>query len=252
MPQPFLGPFPSEPSPRRDRAPLSRPLASLQSSTRVQDRASRGLVTGGFTDARAHARWPGSPADYGLPFGAPKRASRSPWTTTDGLAPYRRLHLLRSFLPPADPFTSTGVAPTRRPLLSWAFAPPEPSPPTSRILGPARACARTPTPPAGFVARPKGPLDPSSQVSPPRNVEHRDELVGSFQPPSGPARAASRRRSSSLGLGAPGAPGDLTLGVSEYVRSGVPPRRSPALLGFPTSSSASQLWNALDPGLSFC
>lgn len=70
MPQPFLGPllplsraFP----PQRSRAPLEAACSLAVIHPRV-DRADRGLVAAGFADARARARWPVSPDDYGLPF----------------------------------------------------------------------------------------------------------------------------------------------------------------------------------------
>jgi hypothetical protein len=57
------GILPSEFSPRRDHVPLSRPLAPLQLSTRVQERTARGLITTGFPDAHAFTQLPGSPDD---------------------------------------------------------------------------------------------------------------------------------------------------------------------------------------------
>jgi len=81
--------LPSEVSPRENRAPLSRPLAPLQSSTSAQRRAFRVLIAACFTDSHARAQLPGSPDDYGLPFHAPKRASRSPWNPSDRTAPSR-------------------------------------------------------------------------------------------------------------------------------------------------------------------
>jgi hypothetical protein len=64
---------PSESSPRRSRAPLSRPLAPLQLSTDVLNRAARDLITARFTDSHAFTQLPGSPDDYELPFVAPER-----------------------------------------------------------------------------------------------------------------------------------------------------------------------------------
>jgi hypothetical protein len=68
MPQPFLGFLPSEPSPHRDRVPLSRPLAPLQSSTDVLDSSPSQPFTPGFPDVHALAQLPGSPGGYGFPF----------------------------------------------------------------------------------------------------------------------------------------------------------------------------------------
>jgi len=66
------GILPSECSPRRSRAPLSGPLASLQLSTDVLNRAARDLITARFTDSHAFTQLPGSPDDYELPFVAPE------------------------------------------------------------------------------------------------------------------------------------------------------------------------------------
>jgi hypothetical protein len=58
------------------------------------------------------ATWlPTSPDDYGLPFGMPRRASRSPWTSGSGVTSYRRLHPLRSLVPPANPFAPAQISP---------------------------------------------------------------------------------------------------------------------------------------------
>jgi hypothetical protein len=82
---------PSELSPRKNRAPLSGPLAPLPFSTRVQERATRGLVSGGFAQLRrASAPSPGSPVAYDLPFGEPEPTSRSVWTSSGGDRPLPR------------------------------------------------------------------------------------------------------------------------------------------------------------------
>jgi hypothetical protein len=132
------GILPSECSPRENRAPLSRPLASLWSSTSVLNRTAQDLITAGFPDSHTCARLPCSPDDYELPFVTPKRASRSPWVSNDGTDSFRQLHPLRSLYPPASPFASARVAPNRRSLLSWVSAPPEHSPSTPWILYPPR------------------------------------------------------------------------------------------------------------------
>jgi hypothetical protein len=114
---------PSELSPREGRVPLSRPLAPLRLSTEVQKRVVAGLIASGFTDFHAFAQSPGSPRDYGFPFCMPKPASRSPWTADGGIAPYPRLHPLRSVYPSTSPFAKTRVTPSLRPILS-RFLPP--------------------------------------------------------------------------------------------------------------------------------
>lgn len=98
---------PSELSPRKNRVPLSRPLAPLQLSTGVQECTVLRLITSGFTDSHAFAQLPGSPSDYELPFDEPKLASRSFWARDSGITPFRQLHLLRSFTPLANPFATT-------------------------------------------------------------------------------------------------------------------------------------------------
>jgi hypothetical protein len=132
------GILPSECSPHENRAPLSRPLAPLRSSTSVQKRTAQDLITVGFPDSHTYARLPCSPNDYELPFVTPKRASRSPWVSNDGTDSFRQLHPLRSLDPPMSPFASVRVAPNRRSLLSWVSAPPEHSPFTPWILDPPR------------------------------------------------------------------------------------------------------------------
>jgi hypothetical protein len=68
-----------------------------------------------------------------------KRASRSPWISCRGIAPFRQLHLLRSFTPSSKSVHDwLGFPLTRRPILSWVSAPLELSPSTPRILDPSR------------------------------------------------------------------------------------------------------------------
>jgi len=87
------GILPSEHFPHKDRGPLSRPLAPLQLSTSVLKCAGAWPFAPGFTDVHAFTRLPGSPDDYGRPFGRPRPASRLP------RARAQRNHLV----PPASP-----------------------------------------------------------------------------------------------------------------------------------------------------
>jgi len=64
---------PSESSPHRNRAPLSRPLTPLRSSTNVPTRRLSHLIAAGFLDSHAFTRLPDSPDDYELPFHPPRR-----------------------------------------------------------------------------------------------------------------------------------------------------------------------------------
>ena len=73
MPQPFLGSSLQSIPFNRSRAPLSGPLAPLQLSTDVLNRAVQDLITARFTDSHAFTQLPGSPDDYELPFDAPER-----------------------------------------------------------------------------------------------------------------------------------------------------------------------------------
>jgi hypothetical protein len=85
------------------------------------------------------------------------------------------------------------------------------------------------------------PLEPGEAFPTPKC---REPLVGSTRSPSRPDRTTSRRRSYSLDLGPAGqARRFLILGASEYEKSGFSPKRSPALLGFLSSSTTSRLWN---------
>jgi hypothetical protein len=184
---------PAELSPRRDRVPLSRPLASWQSFTNVRRRAARRLVTTGFPDAHAEAQLPGSPGDYELPFHEPRPASRSLWTPNTGAVSFRQLHLLRSFVPPANPFTPTRVAPSRRPLLSWSLRPSE-SLPDPRNLDPPRPESLSTRLLPQDPARYREDRQPSRSGEPSPPPKQRIALVGSLRPPSGPSRTASRRQ----------------------------------------------------------
>jgi len=133
--------LPTELSPRKDRAPLSRPLAPLRSSTRRTKDAPLGPYRLRFLRRPRPRRSSQDPPQTmdSLSARPEDPASRSPWVTTDGVAPARQLHPLRSFTPSANPFASTQVALRRRPLLSWASAPPATKPTKPRSLEPARA-----------------------------------------------------------------------------------------------------------------
>jgi len=175
-------------------------------------------------------------------------ASRLPWD------PQQRSH----FIPSASPTsklrslyesvrTSSGC-PSLAAVTLLGFLPSEAF--SSRASGPRPARALRPehaSSPEGSDSRPRGPRDPPDRVRPPRH-ECRGCLVDSFRSPSGSACTASRRRPYSLGLGHPRqAWRSLTLGAFKYVESGVSPKRSPAPLGFPTSSTTSRLRRRQQP-----
>jgi len=95
----------------------------VQLSTSVLKRTVQRLITVSFPDAHAYAQWPGSPLGYRFPFHEPKPVFRSPWTLSGGIVPFRQLHLLRSFPPLANPFTSTKGFPSVDGRCSPGFLP---------------------------------------------------------------------------------------------------------------------------------
>jgi hypothetical protein len=114
-----------------------RSLASLWLSSGVLRRTTRVLVADGFPDAHAFTQLPGSPADYGLPFHAPRHASRSPWVSRRGTASFHQHHPLRSFDPSCESVRDWVGSPlSNRPIPSWVSAPLELCPSTPRILDP--------------------------------------------------------------------------------------------------------------------
>lgn len=121
-----------------------RSLASLRLSSGVLRRTVRVLVTDGFPDVHAFTQLPGSPADYELPFHAPKHASWSLWVSRRGAASFHQHHPLRSFHPSCESVRDWVGSPLpNRPIPSWVSAPLELSPSTPRILDPPRLEART-------------------------------------------------------------------------------------------------------------
>jgi hypothetical protein len=91
------------------------------------------------------------------------------------------------------------------------------------------------------------PLEPGEAFPTPKC---RELLVGSTRSPSRPDRTASRRRPYSLDLDpTEQARCSLILGALKYEESGFSPKRSPALLGFLSSSTTSRLWNLRRPWL---
>jgi hypothetical protein len=240
------GILPSESSPRRDRAPLSRPLAPLRLAARVRERRPADLVTAGFLGACARAHLLDSPRRLWTPFrGTRRRTSRSSWIRETELAPFRWPHPLRSLHPPASPFAPTRVTPGRWPILSWVLAPPEPSPSTPRNLGPARATRARTCPLTRRIGDTAGrtsqPLSPGETT--PMCPYERTGLLSSTV--TTPLEGGPHRLSTALLLPWPwelrADPSLLTFEASEYVESGVPPGRAPALVRSLTSSTSSRL-----------
>jgi hypothetical protein len=118
------GVLPSESSPRRNRAPLSRPRCSL---VVIHPRAGRrplDLVTAGFPDSHAFTRSPGSPRRLWTSFSRAEARFPVALGPNDGTHPFRQLHPLRSLAPPASPSASARVAPNQHaaPLLGFCLS----------------------------------------------------------------------------------------------------------------------------------
>lgn len=82
-----------EHSPRRDRAPVPRPLCSLEVPHSRAERDPQDLIAAGFPSPPhtlpkelLGARQPSSPANYGLPFPWPKPTSRLSWVSQTVIA----------------------------------------------------------------------------------------------------------------------------------------------------------------------
>lgn len=128
--------LPLERSPRKDRAPLSRPLAPLPSSTDVPNRTARALSPPVSPTPALLAQLPGSPSDYGLPFRRPKPASQSSWTRAAESIHSASFTDFEASLPLRIRSRPARVAPTWRSILLWVSSPLGSSPSTPRVLDP--------------------------------------------------------------------------------------------------------------------
>jgi len=126
---PFRG-FPSQES----RAPPEAASFLAVIHQRAKTRPSEPYHRRFHRRTRPRARLPGFPADYEVPFDAPRCASQSLRARASGTVSFRQLHPLRSVLPPASPFAPGQVAPNRRPILSWVSILPRALPSTPRSL----------------------------------------------------------------------------------------------------------------------
>lgn len=245
---------PSELSPHRDRGPLSRPLCSPAVIHEVRGRGLRRLVTGGFPDAHARAWWPGSPADYGLPFHAtrgprfpfaldagcrdrpqpPASSASKPCSPCESVPPRNRL-----FLSPGGR-CSPGFRPSRASPLALG---PSSHPLELRWLERAISARRRGARRRGHVALAVGCDHPGRRSN---GRMSRRRLPG-------PSRAGPRRLSAAdlppRPLEPRAHPEPPIHGASKYARSVRSPRRPPALLGFLASSSTSQLRGPRRPEL---
>jgi hypothetical protein len=141
VPKPFLGfsPFRGFPS-QESRTPLGATCSPVVIHQRAGTHPRRSYPPVSPTPASARRSCLVPPAASSHLSAHPKtRFPVAHWITSGGTAPFRQLHRLRSLTPPANPFTPSQVALKRRPILSWSSAPLELSPPTPRILRPARA-----------------------------------------------------------------------------------------------------------------
>lgn len=209
---------PSELSPRKNRVPLSRPLAPLQLSTGVQECTVLRLVASGFTDAHAFTQLPGSPDDYELPF---RRAEARFPVVLDSR---QRNHSI----PPASPTSElcspresvrngSGLPLGRWSMLSWvsplrSFLRPRPRFSPRPIVDRARSRDRDIM----------GPAAPCCRVRPSRaRVALEKTSSTASNPFTRLARAASRRRPLLSWPWSPSKLGFLTFRALRYVESGV-------------------------------
>ena len=184
MPQPFLGSSLQSFSLTRIAHPSRGRFAPLQLSTGVLKRAGRRrspLVSPTSTLSRSCL----DPRnDYGLPFHGPKSASRLPRAPPDGIASFRRLHLLRSFPPLASPFRSPPGCPSVGGRFSRVSAPPK------LYLPHLGSSTRPDREGPNTRPRPKTRACDSKDRSPPCRVRPssapnsaQEDLVDGFQPP---------------------------------------------------------------------
>jgi hypothetical protein len=162
------GILPSERSPHRDRAPLSRPLGSpavIHRRARVyRSCALSPLVSPTPTLSRSRLAPPAAMSALStnrspLPGCSGLQAAESPdsasFTCFEASIPLRiRSHPVQ-------------VAPSWRPMLSWVCSPLESSPTTPWVLDPPRPRGPEHAPSSGDSStRPKGPCNPPSRVRP--------------------------------------------------------------------------------------
>jgi hypothetical protein len=188
------GVSPSEVSPRRNRAPLSRPACSLVViHRRAKTHPSEPYHRRFHRRPRPRAQLPGFADDYEVPFRTPRRASRSLQVRASGTVSFRQLHPLRSVDPPASPCARHRVASERRSILSWVFASLEHSPPHLGACDPRtprETCASSS--PEGSDGRRKGPCNPSRQVRPHQTRTTRFDLSADSGPVgTGPNRLSA-------------------------------------------------------------
>jgi hypothetical protein len=182
MPQPFLGFLPSECSPRwRSLTPLEAAwLPCSYPPTCWNVRLS--IFYRWFLRLPRFRAVAWFPRRLWAPFSLVKRAFRLPWISCRGTAPFRPLHLLRSFTPSCESVRDwIGFPLTCRSLLSWDSAPLELSPPTPWILDPSRPEGLNTN--SCLPARDSKDRSPSCQVRSSRFPKVSVRPLDGFQPP---------------------------------------------------------------------
>jgi hypothetical protein len=160
------GRLPSERSPRKDRAPLSRPLTPSRLSTSVSDAP---LSTVCLRFPRRPRGWRSSlvPPSAMSSLSAGSRPHPGHSDLERRSRPCRKLHPSRSLPPLTNPFTPTQVSPRQRPLLSWVLPLQRPSSDLGVSTRPDQSRSTTPSP-EGPGAATTRTSSPHSRVSPPR------------------------------------------------------------------------------------
>jgi len=195
MPQPFLNCLPSECSPRRDRVPLSEPLASLQLSTVLRNAPPATLSSDVSPTPTLLTQLPGSPADYGSPFrGSEGPLPGRPGSPTEGsplppASPASKLCSLHESVrtDPGYPVSSGRYSPGVLPL----SRPNRPNLGASYPREPLRTQAQTVSRRIRFATS-GTELTPEPGETSPEQEMHWLGFVGSLQPSSGLARTTSR------------------------------------------------------------
>jgi hypothetical protein len=134
------GILPLEHSPRKDRAPLSRPLCfPAVIHQRAEPCCPSALLPPVSPTPALLTQLPGSSSSYGRPFHEPKLASRLSWTPRSRTDSFCQLHRLRSFYPLTNPFATSPSCPDLAADTLLGCSSLESSPPTPRVLKPAQA-----------------------------------------------------------------------------------------------------------------
>jgi hypothetical protein len=195
VPQPVPGILPLELSPRKDRAPLSRPLGfPAVIHRRAEPHYPRRIATR-FTDSRALDAVAWIPERLWTPFPQAKTCFPVVLDSSSGIDSFRQLHRLRSVSPLTNPFATNPGCPDLAadalvgffPFKVFSVHASRPRPALS-LAGPKHV-----PPPEGVRTATLETSSLKSRVRPPCSTEAlQDDLVGSDQPPWGLDRTTSR------------------------------------------------------------